>query len=94
MSSGVEGHGMTKLAPVALPSMLSHMLVAFSQDYDDSANDLPSLAVLSNILRVIGARGVEYKELPSLSRISQRAARIATQYVERDGWLTARRARV
>jgi hypothetical protein len=79
---------MTKPAPIAFPSMLSHVLVRFSRDYSDSVNDLPSLAVLSNILRVIGTRGVYYKELPSLSRISQRAARIATQYLERDGWLT------
>ena len=76
-----------KKAALPLPSLLSHVLIAFSRDYADSGNGLPSLAVLSNILRVIEDGGVGYKELPSLGRISRRAVRIATQFLEGDGWL-------
>ncbi|MEM7016768.1 MAG: hypothetical protein AAF512_05435 [Pseudomonadota bacterium] len=71
-----------------LPILLSHILLAFERDYDMTDAELPSLPVLSNLLRVLDPAGVDIKALPELGRVSTRAIRIATQSVEQDGWLT------
>ena len=75
-------------APIPLPVLLSHVLLAFEQDYGSTDDELPTLPVLANILRVLDGGNVNIKALPELARISTRAVRVATQNLEREGWLS------
>ncbi|MEM7362436.1 MAG: hypothetical protein AAF525_00300 [Pseudomonadota bacterium] len=73
----------------SLPVLLSHALLGFERDYDDSTDaDVPGLAVLLNILRVLESGDTDLKAMPTHGRITTRAVRIATQTLERAGWLT------
>ena len=74
--------------PIPLPILLSHVLLAFEQDYGSTDTELPMLPVLANILRVLGEGSVDIKAVPELARISTRAVRTATQNLEREGWLS------
>lgn len=72
--------------PKTLPALLSHALGGFESDYDDGR--APALVVWSNVLRVLAGGDVPVQDFPALSRMSVRAVRVASRYLERDGLLT------
>lgn len=77
---------------IPLPVLLSHVLHAFARDYGASVKELPSLPVLNNVLRVVGSRGVNYKDLGKRCVLSDRVVRISTRVLENYGWLTIKQS--
>lgn len=78
-----------------LPVLLSRVLGHLTAQVEEAAgvgDDVPSLAVWSNILRCVadaGAGGLDERELPEAARISSRLATAAITGSVRRGWMTA-----
>lgn len=80
-----------------LSALLSQALIAYTLEFDrllaakckvfEWKQSPPSLAMWSNILRFVGERGVEERELPELSGISKPAVHISVACLERHGWV-------
>ncbi len=70
-----------------LSVLLSRSLGAICADVDPG-DDSPSLAVWSNVLRLVG-EGIEEREFAPAARISSRLATAATTGSARRGWITA-----
>ncbi len=84
-------HPKMKLGTTPLSFLLSHALVAFERDYNARRGTAPSLAIWSNVLRVVDD-GVSVRELAQRAVLSQRGAKGVTRDAERLGWLATRPA--
>lgn len=73
-----------------LNALLAQALGAVTQEYDAAGagtDELPSLAVWSNVLRPIGD-GIEVRDLPAAARLSKRAVKAALAAAEKyGGWI-------
>ncbi len=80
------------VAPSAtpLPTLLSHALIAFTEEYAHLAGDdlsQPHLAVWANVLRVIDDDGLAERELGAKAILAKRAVRVAVRDLAAQGWL-------
>ena len=78
-----------ELARVPLPSLLSHALIAFERDYAATRDDVPTLPVWSNVLRVFGDASLTDHELGECAILSKRVVRVLLRDLTRLGWLEA-----
>ena len=78
-----------ELARVPLPSLLSHALIAFERDYAATRDDVPTLPVWSNVLRVFGDASLTDHELGERAILSKRVVRVLLRDLTRLGWLEA-----
>jgi len=85
-------HPKMKLSTTPLSFLLSHALVAFERDYNARRGTAPSLAIWSNVLRVVDDGGVSVRELAQRAVLSHRGAKGVTRDAERLGWLATRSA--
>ncbi len=74
----------------SLPGLLTHTLLAFTNEYESgaSSSDIPSLEVLSNVLRIIPRSGLEQKTFERRAVITSRVARVVLRHCAELGWLT------
>ncbi len=72
---------------VPLPTLLSHVLIAFERDYGDAGEDVPTLPVWSNVLRVFGAEALTDRELGARAVLAKRVVRVVLRDLQRLGWL-------
>lgn len=72
-----------------LSALLTRPLLAFDRDYDEMRGNepVPSLAMWSNCMRELDEDGVDLRELPARTVISQRALRDASRHLIRRGWV-------
>jgi hypothetical protein len=79
------GHvrGAPGAAAMDLAALLSQALLAFTLEYEDES-DL-SLALSTDVVRVLSAGGVPVKELPALSGVSKEAITAAVGFLQRNG---------
>jgi hypothetical protein len=76
------------IASDTLPSLLWAALDGLERAYvDEGAGRMPSLEQWANLLRVLDDRGVRYRELPALLRLSKRAVRSRLSSAIRNGWV-------
>ena len=77
-------------ARLPLSALLSQVLVAHIRELDqagDGGTPVPSYALWSNVVRVVGDEGVDQRELPLRARLSRRAVRSSLGIAERQGWV-------
>ncbi len=72
-----------------LSVLLTHALIAFTHEYesDISRHGMPSLEVLSNVLRVVPPRGITPKEFEKRAVLTTRTARVVLRHCTKLGWL-------
>jgi hypothetical protein len=71
--------------------LLSHALGHLTAELEASAgvgDEVPSLAVWSNVVRCVGEDGIDERELATAARISSRLATAAATGAARRGWVT------
>ncbi len=78
-----------ELPRVPLPSLLSRALIAFERDYAASREDVPTLPVWSNVLRVFGNASLTDHELGERAILAKRVVRVLLRDLTRLGWLEA-----
>ena len=76
-----------ELGAVPLPTLLSHVLIAFERDYGDAGAEVPTLPVWSNVLRVLGAEALTDRELGARAVLAKRVVRVVLRDLARLGWL-------
>ena len=86
------GAARPSVAPAAtpLPTLLSHALIAFTEDYARRAGDdlsTPHLAVWANVLRAIDDEGLAERELGAKAILAKRAVRVVVRDLAAQGWL-------
>ena len=64
-----------------LPALLARPLVAFALEFEHES--ALSLAIVANVLRVLGDTGVRVRDLPILSGVSKEAVSMATGFLEK-----------
>jgi DNA-binding MarR family transcriptional regulator len=64
-----------------LPALLARPLVAFALEFEQES--ALSLAIVANVLRVLGNTGVRVRDLPTLSGVSKEAISMATGFMEK-----------
>ncbi len=77
------------LSATPLPTLLSHALLAFTEDYEQLAGDDPSnphLEVWANVLRVIDG-SLDMRELGPKAILAKRAVRVVVRDLQAQGWL-------
>ena len=82
---------LVKLAATPLPTLLSHALIGFEQEYDTlAAGDAlaPLLGVWANVLRVIDDDGLDQRDLGARAILAKRAVRVVVRDLKAQGWLT------
>jgi DNA-binding MarR family transcriptional regulator len=67
-----------------LAALLSQALLSFTLEYEDES-DL-SLALSTNVVRVLSADGVSVRELPARSGVSKEAITAAVGFLQRNGY--------
>lgn len=78
----------TPLDTSALPILLSHALLAFESDYKNCrTQQLPSLAVCSNLLRVLNSKGVLQSDIEQKAVISTRTRKVVVKQCVSMGWI-------
>ena len=80
-----------RLAATPLPTLLSHALIGFEQEYDTlAAGDAlaPLLGVWANVLRVIDDDGLDQRDLGARAILAKRAVRVVVRDLQAQGWLT------
>ena len=76
------------LTSTPIPVLLSHAFASFTHDYHQSAErTTPHLGVLSNVLRLIGDKGLDQRKLGKLAILSRRALKVAVRNADEMGWL-------
>jgi len=68
-----------------LPALLAKVLLAFTVEFEREPG--LSLAIGSNVLRVLDDEGVRVRDLPRLSGISQEALKMATGFLNKGGYI-------
>ena len=90
-----------KLSAKPLPTLLSHALIGFEQEYDTLIKDealtegqtsAPHLGVWANVLRVIGDDGLDLRDLGTRAILAKRAVRVVVRDLEAQGWLKVEKA--
>ena len=84
-------HAPLRVTP--LPTLLSHVLLAFTEDYEKLAADDPSnpqLEVWANVLRVIDG-SLDLRELGPRAILAKRAVRVVVRDLQAQGWLEVAR---
>ena len=81
------GRPWQKLETVPLPTLLSHVLIAFEREYGDAGDDVPTLPIWSNVLRVFGAEALTDGELATRAVLAKRVVRVVLRDLERLAWL-------
>ena len=96
-----------KLSAKPLPTLLSHALIGFEQQYDTLTKDealtesealakgqtsAPHLGVWANVLRVIGDDGLDLRDLGTRAILAKRAVRVVVRDLEAQGWLEVEKA--
>ena len=76
-----------ELATVPLPTLLSHVLIAFERDYGEAGPEAPTLPAWSNVLRVFGADALTDRELGARAVLAKRVVRVVQRDLTRLGWL-------
>lgn len=76
-----------ELGTIPLPTLLSHVLIAFERHYGDAGADVPTLPVWSNVLRVFGAEALTDRELGARAVLAKRVVRVVLRDLQRLGWL-------
>lgn len=76
-----------ELETVSLPTLLSHVLIAFERDYGDAGAQVPTLPVWSNVLRVFGAEALTDRELGPRAVLAKRVVRVVMRDLQRLRWL-------
>jgi len=82
---------MTRGSSRSLSALLSGALVAFTGEFEHAGeghHQMPSLAVWSNLLRVLAVGGVAERELPRRARVSRRAMQRLSKVAHRSGWIS------
>jgi DNA-binding MarR family transcriptional regulator len=76
-------------ARLPLSALLSQVLAAHIRDLEQAGDGIPvpSYALWSNVVRLVGDDGVDQRELPRLARLSRRAAQVSLATAERQGWV-------
>lgn len=87
-----------KIPKVPLSALLSKALIGFTLDFDDRLRERarslaingapPSLSMWADVLRFVGAEGVEVKRLPALSGLEKPAINIVIACLVRHGWVS------
>ena len=77
------------LSTTPLPTLLSRVLFAFEQDYDELAagERTPHLGVWANVLRVIPKEGLDLRELGPGAILAKRGVRVVVRDLEAQGWI-------
>ena len=75
------------LETVSLPTLLSHVLIAFERDYGDAGAEAPTLPAWSNVLRVFGVETLTDRDLGARAVLAKRVVRVVLRDLERLGWL-------
>ncbi|MDE0350134.1 MAG: hypothetical protein OXM56_10580 [Gammaproteobacteria bacterium] len=81
------GRPWQKLETVPLPTLLSHVLIAFEREYGDAGDDVPTLPIWSNVLRVFGAEALTDGELATRGVLAKRVVRVVLRDLKRLAWL-------
>ena len=96
-----------RLSAKPLPTLLSHALIGFEQEYDALIKDealiegealaegqasAPHLGVWANVLRVIGDDGLDLRDLGTRAILAKRAVRVVVRDLEAQGWLKVEKA--
>ena len=73
-----------------LHALLTQTLLGFKAEYElkPGKQGLPSLEVLSNILRVVPKEGINLKDLEVAAVLSTRVVRVVVRHCVEHGWLT------
>ena len=69
---------------LALPSLLSRVLLAFALEFEDESN--LSLAICANVIRVLDETGVRQRDLPHLTGVSKEAIAMALGILRKNGF--------
>jgi DNA-binding MarR family transcriptional regulator len=73
-------------ANLPLSSLLSRVLLAFAVDFEEGSR--LSLAMTSNVLRVLTKDGVRVRDLPILTGVSKEAVAMSVGFLEKHGCVT------
>ncbi|HEV2262104.1 MAG TPA: MarR family transcriptional regulator [Candidatus Rubrimentiphilum sp.] len=88
-----------RLNRLPLSALLSQALIAFTMEFDQQLSahyrnaakrEVPSLAMWENVLRFVGAEGIDQRRLPELSGISKSAVHSMLATLERHGWVVTK----
>jgi len=80
----VNGH-------LPLSALLSQVLAAHIRELEQAGagkTPVPSYALWSNVVRLVGNEGVDQRDLPRRARLSRRAVQASVATAERQGWVT------
>lgn len=82
-----------KLGNTALPTLLSHCLTAFTREYSayTGNDDVPSLPVWSNMLRVLDQDLIPQTEVNKRAIIATRTRKVVMRECESLGWIETQR---
>ena len=83
----------SELVGVPLPALLSHALAGLERDYGAARDDVPTLPVWSNVLRVFGNASLTDRELGERAILSKRVVRVLLRDLTHRGWLAPDPAR-
>jgi DNA-binding MarR family transcriptional regulator len=76
--------GEEKADAIALPSLLSKVLLAFTLEFE-SKSDV-SLAICANVLRLVDKQGVRVRDLPRLAGVSTEGIAMALSFLAKQGF--------
>jgi len=76
------------VADLALPSLLSKVLLAFALEFERTSP--LSLAICANVLRLVGDEGVRVRDLPRLSGVSKEAIAMVLSFLQKRGYAVIR----
>ena len=84
----------TQHTQTPLPVLLTHVLTAFTREYEStiSRHGMPSLEVLTNVLRVVSKSGITQREFEHRSVLATRTARVVVRHCVDLGWLKLQKA--
>ena len=83
-----------EITELPLPTLLSHVLLMFKDDYDrfGAKRNLPGLPVLSNLLQYLGTKPIHIEDIRQKINISQRVLRNVVAAVSLLGWIEESRS--
>lgn len=89
-----EARPPAELSVTPLPTLLSRVLLAFEQEYDELApsnRTAAHLGVWANVLRVIPKEGLDLRELGPSAILAKRGVRVVVRDLQAQGWLEVER---
>jgi DNA-binding MarR family transcriptional regulator len=82
--SAVSRSGDRASADLALPALLSKVLLAFAVEFECDSD--VSIAISANVLRLVSEEGVPGKDLPRLAGVSKEAIATSISFLEKRGY--------